>query len=145
MRQIINEKRIVSYLFTMLILVLIAAGCAADNEGQPGTDSHTEADLVFRLEDEGAQVRLSTEPVPALDILAIPGNIIFVNGEELQVYVYDTAEAASAAAAEISTETMDVDGQPHFYQWDNILILYLGENEELLTLLNETIGEPFAG
>ncbi len=26
-----------------------------------------------------------------------------------------------------------------------ILVLYLGENEELLTLLNETIGEPFAG
>jgi hypothetical protein len=35
--------------------------------------------------------------------------------------------------------------QPHFYQWDNLNILYVGEDSDILTLLSQVLGEPFAG
>jgi hypothetical protein len=126
----------------------------------PEIGVHTEADLVFALEDAGAQVRLSTEPIAALDILSIPGSTIFVNGEELQVYVYDNTEDAMTDAARISADGSEIaaaeegntapnivnwTGSPHFFQWDNILILYVGENSDIVTLLTQTVGDPFAG
>lgn len=121
---------------------------------------HTEADLVSLLEDAGADVALSTEQIVAADILSIPGHIIFVNGEELQLYIYDTADDAitdaeriSPDASEIVPETVgdaaptivDWDGQPNFYRWDNILVLYVGEDGRMLNLLETIFGEPFAG
>lgn len=131
-----------------------------DESAVPEMNARTEADLVAALEDAGAQVRLSTEPIVAEDVLSIPGNIIYVNGEDLQVYVYDNAEDATTDAARISPDgseiapaevgdatpsIVDWNGSPHFYQWDNILILYVGDNADMLNLLTETIGETFAG
>jgi hypothetical protein len=72
--------------------------------GENGTAVHTEADLVFRLEEAGAEVALNTEPVPAADILAVPGHIINVNGEQLQLFVYADTAAATADADRISAD-----------------------------------------
>ncbi len=121
---------------------------------------HTEADLVSLLEDAGANVALSTEQIVAVDILSIPGHIIFVDGEELQLYIYDTADAAMADAERISPDASEIapeavgddtptivdwDGQPHFYRWDNMIVLYVGENSEMLNRLETLLGEPIAG
>lgn len=128
--------------------------------GAEGTAVHSEFDLVTMLEDAGAEVALSTEPITAADILSIPGNIIFANGAELQLYIYDTAEAAMSDAERISADGLEVapaevgnaepsviewDGPPHFYRWDNIIVLYVGEDSDMLNLLSQLLGEPFAG
>lgn len=34
---------------------------------------------------------------------------------------------------------------PHFYKIDNMIVLYVGENTSIITVLEEIIGEQFAG
>jgi hypothetical protein len=141
---------------------LVTSISIGEMDGEMGdeTATHTEADLVFSLEEAGAQVALNTEPVPAADILTVSGHVINVNGEQLQLFIYEDATAAEADAERISADGYEIaptrDGEegpaiidwpspPHFYLWDNIIILYVGEDSEILTLLSELLGQPFAG
>ncbi|GAE35158.1 hypothetical protein [Halalkalibacter akibai] len=35
--------------------------------------------------------------------------------------------------------------QPHFYKKGNIIVLYVGENKEIIRCLDKLLGKPFAG
>ena len=134
---------------------------AATPDGAPQTAVHSQADLVFALEDDGASVALNTEPVPAADIFSIPGQQINVNGQVLDVYLYPDARAAAADAARLSADgygiapppgsasegptVLDWAAPPRFYRWDNLIVLYVGEDDEVAHLLERIAGPPFAG
>lgn len=82
---------------------------------------------------------------------------ILLNGEQVEVYDFTSASAASAAAATVSADgtiitsedtppiAIDFLYQPHYYQQDDVIIVYTGDNAEVITLLRETFGEEFAG
>lgn len=120
---------------------------------------YTTADLVFALEEEGATVTLSTEPEPAPDILAVSGQAVNVGADQIYVYEYENTAAAAADAVRISPtgyeigptvedpEAIIVDwiAQPHFYQYGNLIVVYVGDSAETLQVLEDTIGSPFAG
>lgn len=111
---------------------------------------YSSADLVFRLEDAGATVRLPTEPEAAADIFSVPGQYINVGNERLQVYVYDSPELAGMDAARITNEgdaavAMEWESTPHFYLFGNIIVLYVGEDPATLELLASTLGPPLTG
>ena len=120
----------------------------------------TQADLVRELESAGATVALSTEPIRGADIFAVPGQIFFVNGEEITLYVYENAAAAASDAARVSADGFTIElpadseggevavdwiNPPHFYRLDNLIALYVGTDESTLTLLESVLGVPFAG
>lgn len=78
------------------------------------------------------------------------------DNEHLGVYVYESAVKASEDASYIDSKggsyaspssNIEIDwiSYPHFYQKENIIILYVGESEEIINDLTELYGEMFAG
>lgn len=106
--------------------------------------------LVDALRAAGATV----EPVEQLEqpFFAVPAQVIEVDGEPVQVFEFESAEAAEEAAGQVSAEGSAIGtsmvtwvAPPHFFQRGQVIALYLGENEEILDLLTETLGPQFAG
>lgn len=106
--------------------------------------------LVDALRATGATV----EPVeglqqPFFDPLA---QVVEVNGERVQIFEFSDEEAAVAAAETVSpggssigTTMLTWQDTPHFYRVDRLIVLYVGSDEDMLTLLQQAVGEPFAG
>lgn len=72
-------------------------------------------------------------------------------GGEAQVYEYATEEQAAADAAKVSSDG-SIGGSmphwiapPHFFRRGNLLVLYLGSDENTLLNLRGFLGNEFAG
>jgi hypothetical protein len=154
----------------LLLLALALAGCNPATE-PTGTGENTDtgengettvfssADLVAALEGVGATIALSTEIEPAADIFTVPGQLVHIGDEEIQVYLYESTEAATADANRVSASGDEIsaveaggaanmvawEGTPHFYQFGNIVVVYVGENSQTMSLLESALGSPFAG
>jgi len=106
--------------------------------------------LVAALQTAG----MTVEPGGPIDqpFFKVQGQSLKVNGGDVQVYVYDNAQAMEADASLISadgssigTNMADWIGTPHFFKTGNILVLYLGDDQTVLGLLNNILGSQFAG
>ena len=82
---------------------------------------------------------------------SVPGQIIVVNGEDVQVFEYPDSAAAAAEAALISPDASSVGtsmmtwvATPHFYMKDRLIVLYVGEDEAVGNALAGVLGEPVA-
>jgi len=80
------------------------------------------------------------------------GRAISINGETVQVFEYETGEAAKREAGEVAPDGSSVGttmvtwiSQPHFFLADRVLVLYVGVDPAVLRALAETMGRPFAG
>jgi hypothetical protein len=130
------------YLILVLLFVLVLSIHAQNSEA---LDS-----FIARLEAQGVEVTNGdTIEQPFLSPI---GQILRVNGQDIQVFEYPDVEAALREAASINIDgsgtatTMAMWMEtPHFYQLDNLIVLYLGSDETSLELLEATLGEPFAG
>jgi len=85
-------------------------------------------------------------------LFSVPGQSVTVNGQELQVYVFDTAEAMEAAAAQVSADGSTVGttmptwtSAPHFYKADRLLVVFVGQDQKILDILSGAFGSQFAG
>jgi len=83
---------------------------------------------------------------------SIPGRMIKVHGEDVQVFQYANAAAAAAEAAPISRDGRTVGtrkvhwiGSPHFFKKEKLLVLYVGDNAKVLGSLEAALGQQFAG
>jgi len=140
------------YLFliiTVLMLAAYSAGCAANN----GTGGDY-ANLIDNLRSAGAVVEPQGEASP--DFLSAKRMIIIVNSGDVQVYEYDDAAAADAEAAFISSDGssirtatkitfVDWIAPPHFYKAGKLIVLYVGDSEAVLAVLERVLGPQFAG
>ena len=82
---------------------------------------------------------------------------VLVNGEQVQVYEFASTSAANEAAVTVSDDGMlvtsgdtppiaiDFLNRPHYYQQGNVIVLYTGDDDSVVSLLRETLGEEFAG
>jgi hypothetical protein len=82
---------------------------------------------------------------------SVPGQIIVVNGEEVQVFAYPDSTAAETEAAQISPDASSVGtsmlswvATPHFYTGDRLIVLFVGENDAVTNTLADVLGEPIA-
>jgi hypothetical protein len=142
-------------IYTAILLMLVLLLVACDSTGQPSgasqqVDSVTDlASLIARLEAEGATVAEQGEIQQPF--FTATGRIIGVNGEDVQVFEYPDAATAEQEAAQIapdgSMSTMMISwmAAPHFYRSDRLIALYVGDNAEIVELLNAVLGEQFAG
>ena len=81
-----------------------------------------------------------------------PGQSITVNGETLQVYTYETPETLEADASQVAPDASTVGtsmpawvDDPHFFKSGRLLVLYVGQNQKILDLLEGAFGPQFAG
>ena len=80
------------------------------------------------------------------------GQIIKLNGEDVQVFEYVSKEEAfqevmqvSADGGSVGTTMITWIDSPHFYQSGKIIVLYIGNTPELVEILIEVLGPQFAG
>ena len=85
------------------------------------------------------------------------GEIMRILGEDVQVFEFPSAARAEAAAGGVSPSGSSIasaDGSvssvlwvapPHFYRVDNVIAIYIGNDAEVLNLLEERMGPQFAG
>ena len=80
------------------------------------------------------------------------GQIIKLNGEDVQVFEYISEEEAfqevmrvSADGSSVGTTMITWIDSPHFYQSGKIIVLYIGNTPEVVEILTEVLGSQFAG
>jgi hypothetical protein len=141
----------------LLILVLVLAyaigACGQNSMPSPSTEPFVVEDqtsLVAALEAEGATVE--TADSITQDFFSVEGQIIRVNGADTQVFEYETAEAMENDASQVAPDGGSIGTSmvtwidaPHFYKAGRIIVLYLGDDQTLLGLLNKVLGPQFAG
>ena len=81
-----------------------------------------------------------------------PGQLLTVNGIEIQVYEYPGPEEARRDASQVSPDGGTVGltsilwvATPHFYLEGALMVLYLGDDAPVQTLLEGVLGPQFAG
>jgi hypothetical protein len=83
---------------------------------------------------------------------SVPGKVLLLGSDELQVYEYATPEAAAADVQSVSADgksvgaaVLDWISTPHFFSSGNVVLIYVGENSTILQTLQSMFGTQFAG
>ena len=83
---------------------------------------------------------------------SVPTKVISVSGINLQVYEFGTKSDMETAKGKISSDGTEIGlsiirwmDVPHFYGQDQIIVQYIGQNPEILNLLDSLLGKQFAG
>lgn len=132
-------------------LLVFVCGCGAAQpplaeEGDGITDC---ASLVAALRSAGADVRMGGRVMPPY--MPVAARLLAVDGAHVQVFELPDEESARTLAARIAPDASRV-GQasivwtdpPHFFASGRAIVLYVGQDERVLTRLEGVLGEPIA-
>lgn len=154
------RRRLLHTTVLLALIVAIGAACAPQAGSDAGTGSEPEAishgevedyvSLVDALRAKGAEVEpTGTVEQPFFDV---SGQTVTVNGMEVQIFEYASAEAAGEEASligpdgsAIGTTMVTWIDTPHFYQQGRLIVLYVGNDQNTLSLLESTVGSQIAG
>jgi len=144
--------------FVWLILVISLAftmsSCGKAVSSTTSTEDSViqdQASLLSALQAAGAKTEIGDSI--SQDFFSVDARLITINGTEgLQVFEYKSAEAMESDASKVTpnggsvgTSMMNWLGTPHFFKSGRIIVLYLGDNETTLSLLEKVVGKQFAG
>ena len=86
------------------------------------------------------------------EFFAVGGRVLTLDGEDVQVFEYENAQAAASDAAKVSPDGGSIGtamvhwlGPPHFFRRDRIIALYVGEKTSVKEALESVLGPQFAG
>ena len=148
---------LVTAVAAILVLIAYGIGCADEKSPVPPTPTISHGGpvrdyigLVDNLRATGANIQ------PAGDItqpfFSVKGLVITVNGSNVQVFEYADANAADAEAALVSSDGSSIGttmaswvAPPHFYEAEKLIVLYVGESEAIIDILESVLGPQFAG
>ena len=145
---------ILSMLAIVLSIILSACGkapavSASNASPEPGVVEDQES-LVAALKEAGATVEMG-DPI-SQPFFSVDGNIIKVNGADVQVFEYESSESMELEWSQIApdgsssaTTMITWIDTPHFYKAGKIVVLYIGSDATVLDLLNGALGAQFAG
>jgi hypothetical protein len=148
------KYQILSILLLGLTFVMSACGGAptasASNASPEPAAVEDQASLIAALQAADATVETG-EPI-SQPIFSVEGNIIKVNGVDVQVFEYENTEAMELDSSQIApdgssnaTTMITWVEPPHFFKAGRIIALYVGSDEAVLGLLESTLGSQFAG
>lgn len=142
------------------ILLLLVTGCSSkkDNDSNEETPDIL-IDIADKLKNESDDYSIDKEKP---NVLSGERYVIHFNDDfSVQVFLYDSKEDAIADGNNLSddgskyTKTssdnntvssiIDWIANPHFYQYENVIILYVGNNQDIITQLSNSFGEQIAG
>lgn len=142
----------------LLIVVFILSGCSAstsvvtESTAEPVSVPSVEdqASLLIGLQSVGATADITDTVIQ--DFFTSEGSIVTVNGVDIQVFEYENNDAMESEASQVApdggsvgTSMMMWMDAPHFYKAGHIIVLYIGNDEQILTLLQSVMGAQFAG
>jgi len=83
---------------------------------------------------------------------SVKGRIINVNGEDVQVFEYTKIADADAETSLVSPDGSSVGtnmitwiSTPHFFKKEKLIIIYIGDNNNIINGLEKALGKQFAG
>jgi hypothetical protein len=136
----------------VIAIVAIATLCP-----RPVTDYST---LLRYLRDSGASIVEEGEASWSF-FYDVEGRRVAVNGTAIEVYEYANAEAMEAEASCVSPDGFGIEkdwgdgtgsvkqvswiNPPHFYKAGRIIVFYSGDNDSIISLLENALGKQFAG
>ena len=140
----------------LLVLALVVSGCGNTATANMVTASpeplavEDQASLIAALQTAGATVEVGD--AISQEFFSPEGNIIKVNGADVQVFEYESADAMENEASQVApdggsigTSMVSWMDAPHFYKTGRIIALYVGGDQTILDLLNMVLGAQFAG
>ncbi len=152
--------------FVLVFVVLLGLPACGEPPASHGGPVRDYVSLVDHLRTAGATVVPQTaQPTPTVppgerssSFMSVPVIPITVDGAPVSVYEYADEAVTNAEAARISPDgttfkpgngasgaTVDWVGPPHFYESGRIIVLYVGTNTAIETLLQQQLGTQFAG
>lgn len=143
--------------FLIATVLMTACGAQADAAGPEADVESTQTGGVSDLESLTEALRAAgatVEPGEGItqDFFDVEGQLIKVNDAFVQVYEYGTAEAMGTDASQISEDGSTIGTSmvnwiepPHFYRIGRMIVLYVGEEQAVLDLLEGILGPQFAG
>jgi hypothetical protein len=148
------KVRILSVFAMALSLILSACGRApfanASDAAPEPREVKDQASLVTALKAAGAMIEMG-DPI-SQPFFSVEGNIIKVNGADVQVFEYESSEAMELESSQIApdgsssaTTMITWIDTPHFYKAGKIIVLYTGSDTTVLDLLEDALGPQFAG
>ena len=153
------KYRILSVLLVVFALMISGCGNASTSVSPTASTEpaitepvmvEDQASLVAALQAAGATVETG-EPVSQA-FFSPEGSIIKVNGADVQVFEYASVEAMENEASQVAPDGGSIGTSmvtwmdtPHFYKAGRIIVLYVGSDESVLSLLENALGPQFAG
>lgn len=131
---------------------LAVIACTAHNPAAPTALVSAQA-LVELLEHVGAKVSIAEQmPRESFPFFAVNAQRLLVNGQSVHVFAYPDAAAAAADAARVAPSGTPIGSTlitwtdpPRFYARGQLIVLYVGRDEEVSKFLETLMGPPFAG
>jgi hypothetical protein len=126
------------------------------NQDSVGT-SAPDSDEVLDFQDfadalESAGATVGREGEIDQPFFSVPGQVITINGESVQVFEYADTGQADAEADQVAPDGSSIGttmtswiGPPHFYRAGRLIVLYVGEDQSVIELLETFLGPQFAG
>ncbi|HVQ39768.1 MAG TPA: hypothetical protein VMS31_19665 [Pyrinomonadaceae bacterium] len=135
-----------------------AYACPVDlaaNEGYPfilvGKSATEYTRLIGRLRAQGATARITREKVRQ-PFFSVPGRILKVNNEAVQVLAYSNIATAESEAKRVSVDGKTIGNSkpswmstPHFFKSQKMIVIYVGDDQTILKTLQAVMGHQFAG
>jgi len=146
------------YLILIAVLLLVAAwvaACSGQSTPVAPTVSHggpveDYVSLIDALRAVGAAV----EPAGEVEqpFFSVKGQIITVNGADVQVFEYADEAAAEREAEKVGPDGFHIDNSivdwvasPHFYKKARLIALYVGDDANVKSVLQNVLGAQLAG
>jgi hypothetical protein len=142
---------------SILLLSLVATACGGQ-AGAAGPETETQGeqslDDLNSLREALLAAGASVETGEQIDqpFFSVPGQILKVNGVDVQVFEYETSEAMGTEASQVSEDGSTIGTSmvswmeaSHFFRAGRMVVLYVGEDQGLLDLLEGVLGPQFAG
>ena len=144
-------KYIIFSLSSLLMIVILLVACAPQGDSQAEPVSVEDlGSLSQALRSAGATIE-SNETIQQ-EFFTVEGRILNVNGVDVQAFEYKSAEAMEAEAALVAPDGGSVGksmimwiATPHFFKAGRILVLYVGDDLTILSMLKSVLGDQFAG
>lgn len=141
-------ERAMSYRSIAILMLLVS--CAPAQQGTaPGQMSEYRA-LVDQLKSRGIRV-VEAETIEQ-PFLTRQARVVRANDDDIQVYEYETPEAAEADAKSVSpsggtigTTTMHWMAPPHFHRRGRLIAIHIGGDAKVREALVAILGPQFAG
>jgi hypothetical protein len=152
-----SNKRLAGILGSCITLIIAVVAIAILGP-KPVTDYST---LLHYLRDSGASIEEKGELSWSFFYDDVEGRRVAVNESNIDVYEYANAEAMEAEASCVSPggsgivrkQKGDIVGErivdwiclPHFYKAGRVIVFYCGDNELIISLLENGLVTQFAG
>ena len=137
-------------LITVVLLTIFTTACGAGPETLDSASPDSVQGLAAALQQQGLEVQIGEQI--SQPFFSVPATLLNTAETSIQVYEYSDASAAQAESDQVAPDGSSVGtsmpfwvGDPHFFKGGKLIVLYLGDDADILSALESVLGEQFAG